>query len=318
MIIGIDLGGTNIKTGIFDDKLHRIAENWGPTESETDSQTVINNIFKCVEGLLKKANASVKQVEFIGMGIPGLMDIKKGLSVSSPNFQNWQNVEIVKMFEQKYSVPVFIDNDVRVNLYGELWARHLEKHPEINNVFLVTLGTGLGAALYLDGHVVHGKTFSAGEFGHMNMVRSGGRPCNCGSSGCLARYVSGRGIVVTAKNLLVNYPDSILSQSSEFTAKDISAAYDKGDQLAVETYKRTGQMFGFGLGNVINLLNPDLIIIGGGMAKAKDRLMKYAKETVNHHAMGIPVRHTKFEYAKLGQKAGMVGAVIMAKEQKNF
>jgi glucokinase len=234
----------------------------------------------------------------------------------SPNFPLWENVPVVKWFEEKMHIPVFIDNDVRVNLYGE-W--HLGAGKGSNNVVLLTLGTGLGSGIVMDGHVLYGATASAGEIGHMNMYREG-RPCRCGSSGCLGRYVSALGLLRTLKEKIENGQNSIICEwvdgnLSEITAKMVSEAYDLDDKLAIETMDDTGEILGFGLINVINLYNPEIIIIGGGMAAAGERLLKKTREIVDNHALKISNENCTIVSALLGDAAGMVGAAIYAKQE---
>ena len=185
-IIGMDLGGTNIKTSLFTKDFSVVAEQRTPTMVSLGSEGVLQRMADNIRELLLKAGAAAEEVEVMGMGVPGLLDIEKGISLFSPNFPQWENVPIAGWFKERLGIPVFIDNDVRVNLYGECYfgAGKGKK-----NVVLLTLGTGLGAGVMIDGHILYGATGSMGEIGHMNMYREG-RPCRCKSSGCLGRYVS--------------------------------------------------------------------------------------------------------------------------------
>lgn len=318
MLIGIDLGGTNIKVGLFDEQLHYVDELWRATQSEVDSETVINNMITAVQDLLTHNQVSAAALQAIGIGVPGLLDIKAGVSKFSPNFKHWQNVPIKAIFENKFHVPVFIDNDVRVNLYGE-WQFGAGVGQQ--NLLMVTLGTGLGSGVVLDGHVLYGATASAGELGHMNMYRHG-RPCACGSSGCLGRYVSARGIVKTAQEKLAAGGTSVLtawtnSDLDAITAKMISVADDQHDQLAHAVWQKTGTLLGYGLANAINLYNPAMIIIGGGVANAGARLLTPTKQAVQAHGLKIAVTACQIVTAKLGDRAGMIGAATVAQQHRN-
>ncbi|BAP84675.1 hypothetical protein LOOC260_100960 [Paucilactobacillus hokkaidonensis JCM 18461] len=317
MFIGIDLGGTNIKVGLFDDQLQHVDELWRATQSELNSATVISNMIATVQDLLVQNQIQASTIQAIGIGVPGLLDIDAGVSKFSPNFMNWQDVPIKEIFENQFHVPVFIDNDVRVNLYGE-WQFGAGVGQQ--NLLMVTLGTGLGSGVVMDGRVLYGATASAGELGHMNMYRHG-RPCACGSTGCLGRYVSARGIVKTAQEKLASGTTSILTDwthddPSKITAKMLSQADEQHDQLAHTVWQETGALLGYGLANAINLYNPAMIIIGGGVANAGERLFTPTKQVVQAHGLKIAVAACQIVTAKLGDRAGMVGAAIMAQRRK--
>lgn len=314
--IGIDLGGTNIKGCIFNKDLEAVCEQRLSTGADKGSKYVLNRIYELVSIMLNNVGLTNSDIACMGIGVPGLLNINEGISMFSPNFSDWENVSIVKWFEEKLHIPVFIDNDVRVNLYGE-WYFGAGKGS--NNVVLLTLGTGLGSGIVMDGHVLYGATGSAGEIGHMNMYREG-RPCKCGSSGCLGRYVSALGMLNTLKQKIESGYSSIIcdwvhGDLSEITAKMVSEAYDLSDKAAIETLQETGEILGFGLVNVINLYNPEIIIIGGGMAAAGERLLKKTREIVNNHALKIPNKSCTITTALLGDSAGMVGAAIYAKQK---
>ncbi|MFA9560411.1 ROK family protein [Evansella sp. AB-rgal1] len=234
-IIGIDLGGTNIKGAIFNSKFQTIKETSVLTEASIGPDHVLNRMKRMIEDLLCQAEISINSIYCMGMGIPGLLDPHKGISIFSPNFPGWENIHIVDTMEEYFGFPVFIDNDVRVNLYGE-WT--FGAGLGYKDIVLITLGTGLGSGIVSDGKVVFGKTYSAGEIGHMNMYRNG-RPCRCGSSGCLGRYVSALGMTNTFKEKLEEGRTSIIEKwinnnLDEIEANMISKAYDLGDPLAVE------------------------------------------------------------------------------------
>lgn len=187
------------------------------------------------------------------------------------------------------------------------------------NIVLLTLGTGIGAGIVIDGHVLYGATASAGEIGHMNMFRPG-RPCRCGSDGCLGRYVSASGILDTIKEKIAAGNSTIMSEwvngnPDKITAKMISNAYDLGDQMAIDTMNETGGILGYGLVNVINLFNPEILIIGGGMSAAGERLLQPARKIVTEHALRLSREHCTIVTAQLGDSAGMLGAALYARQR---
>lgn len=187
------------------------------------------------------------------------------------------------------------------------------------NIVLLTLGTGIGAGIVIDGHVLYGATASAGEIGHMNMFRPG-RPCRCGSDGCLGRYVSASGILDTIKEKIAAGNSTIMSEwvngnPDKITAKMISNAYDLGDHMAIDTMNETGVILGYGLVNVINLFNPEILIIGGGMSAAGERLLQPARKIVAEHALRLSREHCTIVTAQLGDSAGMLGAALYARQR---
>lgn len=312
-IIGIDLGGTNIKAGIYDTDFIAIKEISIPTEAAKGSSHVLERIREAVRLITDEANIPLRSVDGMGIGVPGLLDPIAGISFFSPNFPDWEHVQVVQEMEKHYNFPVFIDNDVRVNLYGE-WLQGTGKG--YNNLVLITLGTGLGSGIVNDGKVIYGTSYSAGEIGHMNMYRNG-RPCKCGSSGCLGRYVSAVGMVNTFKEKLNEGRRSMIQnwtngQEDQITALMISEAYELGDALSIEVMEETAMILGYGLANVVNILNPDLIIVGGGMAAAGEKLLQPLRETINQHALKLSGSKCEIIQAELGSRAGTVGAASYA------
>lgn len=312
-IIGVDLGGTNIKAGIYDPDFVAVNEVSIPTEAAEGPSHVLGRIREAVRLITSGAAISLDLVEGMGIGVPGLLDPVVGISIFSPNFPGWENVHIINEMKPYYDFPIFIENDVRVNLYGE-WLQGAGRG--YNNLVLITLGTGLGSGIVNDGKVLYGTSYSAGEIGHMNMYRSG-RPCKCGSSGCLGRYVSAIGMVNTFKEKLNEGRRSMIQtwtndQEDRITALMISEAYELGDALSIEVMQETGTILGFGLANVVNILNPELIIIGGGMAAAGDKLLNPVKETVNQHALKLSGGKCRIVQAELGSRSGTIGAASYA------
>ncbi|MGV8981708.1 ROK family protein [Clostridium sp.] len=316
LIIGIDLGGTNIKAAIFNLDLQLIIEVRRPTQAHKGPVQVINNIKQIIEEMLESLNITYESIYCMGLGIPGLLDPKQGISFFSPNFPGWENIHVVNELNKRFDFPIFIDNDVRVNLYGE-WR--FGAGLNIKNLILITLGTGLGSGIVVDGKVLYGATSSAGEIGHMNMYRQG-RPCKCGSSGCLGRYVSASGMVNTFIEKLNDGKKSIVEEwinhdINNIQASMISEAYDLNDDLSIEVMHETGQILGFGLANAINLFNPEIIIVGGGMSYAGDRLLNTVRETIRDHSLKISSQVCTVLQAQLGDCAGMIGAASYAKER---
>jgi glucokinase len=313
-IIGVDLGGTQIKAAIFrSESLELLEELRCPTEASEGPQHVLENIIRASSELLSRARYSPEDIHCIGLGIPGLLDRERGISIFSPNFPDWEHIEVASAIRKVYDAPVFIDNDVRVNLYGE-WRFGAGRG--YKNIVLITIGTGLGSGILYEGQVLYGTTSSAGEIGHMNMYREG-RPCRCGSVGCLGRYVSAIGMINTVKERLKAGGASVMEtwvrgDLDQLKAEMLSLAFDEGDALAQDVLREAGTLLGVGLANVINLLNPQLIIIGGGVAAAGERLLRYVRESVSSRSLQLSNQACQIVQAKLGSRAGTIGAAVYA------
>lgn len=314
-IIGIDLGGTNTKISVFHfDSFENVYEKRFPTDAYKGSEAVMTCIYTQISSVFERF--SKEEIVCIGMGIPGLLDIENGISKFSPNFPDWENVPVVDWLQERIHIPVYIDNDVRVNLYGE-WFYGAGKDKK--NIVLITLGTGLGSGIVMDGHVLYGQTESAGEIGHMHMFQNG-RACKCGSCGCLGRYVSALGMLRTCREKIMAGNSSLLQEWVEnnldnLTAEMISKAYDLKDRVAIETMQETGEILGYGFVNIINLFNPEIIIVGGGMSAAGERLLSPARKIVKKHALKLSREHCEIVTAQIGDCAGMLGAAIYAKQR---
>lgn len=314
--IGVDLGGTNIKIAVFDEGFRKCGEKRTPTEVKYGSEHVLVRIWHGITELLEELHLKPEDIRCMGMGVPGILDIPNGISRFSPNFPKWEEVPIMAWMENHLGIPTFIDNDARVNLYGE-WKFGAGKNRK--NVLMITLGTGLGGAAVVDGHVIYGATGSAGEIGHINMFRQG-RKCRCGSSGCLGRYVSALGILRTFREKVEAGRQSVICEwvnddLNAVTADMLSKAYDEGDPLAIETMHETGELLGYGLCAVFSLYNPEIIIVGGGMSNMGDRLLQYTRDVLDSHALRIPYSACTIVTAVLGDAAGMLGAAACAKDR---
>lgn len=314
--IGVDLGGTNIKISVFNESFRKVDEKRTPTEVKYGSEHVLTRIYNAITELLEEIHLTAEDICCMGIGVPGILDIQNGISRFSPNFPKWEEVPIVAWMENHLGIPTYIDNDARVNLYGE-WKFGAGKNRK--NVLMITLGTGLGGAAVVDGRAIYGATGSAGEIGHINMYRHG-RPCRCGSSGCLGRYVSALGILRTFREKVEEGRHSIICEwvkndLDAVTADMLSQAYDEGDPVVMETMQETGELLGYGLCAVFSLYNPEIIIVGGGMSRMGDRLLQYTRDVLDSHALRIPYSACTIVTAVLGDAAGMLGAAVYAKEK---
>jgi len=310
--IGIDLGGTNTKLALVDDKGRIVTRRLISTGEYPAKEAFIEAISGCVKEIL--AARGIKAVRGIGIGTPGLVDSRKGIVYSLTNIPGWDRVFLKKLLERSTRLPVFVDNDVNLMALGEL---KFGAGIGVKNLICLTLGTGVGGGIIIDGRLYRGTTLSAGEIGHISINENGPR-CNCGGRGCLERYVGNRYIVALAtrkirrgkKTIVTKLVNNDLSRITPFV---LSTAARRGDELAISIWQEMGKHLGVALSGVVNLLNPEVIVIGGGVANAGKVLFDALRKTVRERAMEIPVKAVKIVRGKLGQDAGIIGAVALVK-----
>ncbi len=315
--IGVDIGATNIKIGLLDAnfKILRKKKLYTPTFSNKEDliEALVENIT-----LFKKSSKC--KIKGVGIGLPGLVNPEKGLVYRLVNISGWNNVYLKKILESRIGLPVFLDNDVNVMTLAEVrcgCARGAK------NVVCITLGTGVGGGIVIEGKLYRGATFSAGEIGHIPLNEEGPL-CNCGGKGCLERYVGNKYIVAGAVDkikkapLPTKIPDLVNNDLTKLTPEILSKACRKGDLMAKEIWQNIARHIGICLAGVVNLLNPEMIVIGGGVAEAGEILFKTIEKTVKERALDLPARTVKIVAAKLKENSGLIGAAVLAKEGLNL
>ncbi len=310
--IGIDLGGTYTKLALVDKKGKLFYRVTLSTASYEGKEALIDAIAYEVVMILKKARLTLKDLLGVGVGVPGLVDFKRGFVYHLTNVPGWRNVSLKKILEKKLKKKVLIDNDVNLMAFGEY---KFGAGGGAEDLVCITLGTGVGGGIIIDGKLYRGASFVAGEIGHMPLKEEG-LSCNCGSFGCLERYVGNRFIVEEIKGKIRAGEYSLIKKLvknnlSLVTPEVISYAAKRNDKLAIDFWKEIGRRIGITLSGVINLLNPEKIIIGGGLANAGQILFKSIRDTVDERALPIPKRTVKIIKAKLGADAGIVGAAAL-------
>ncbi|NOX96949.1 MAG: ROK family protein [Nitrospirae bacterium] len=315
-LIGVDLGGTNLKVALLDKK--------GEIRKKTSvltargKQAVLQQIIESIEKVLEKTGVKKSAVLGIGIGTPGLVDNIHGIVRGFTNIKGWRNVPLKEYVEREIKLPVYVDNDVNLMTLGELMCG---AGRGAKNIVCLTLGTGVGGGIVIEGNLYRGSTLSAGEIGHVSVNADGPR-CICGSYGCLERYVGNAYIVKKAVEAIEGGRRSIIKKLVEgdlkaVTPRVISRAARQGDRLAGEIWEETGRYIGIVLSGVVNLLDPEIIVIGGGVAQAGRLLFEPIRKTVKERAMSIPARKVKIVPAKLGKDAGLIGAGMLVKVEAN-
>ena len=308
--IGIDLGGTDIKAGLVSATGELSCQVVLPTHVDAGPKAVALRIAEATREVLAKADEQrTTDIIGIGLGAPGLIIAETGVVHFSPNFPGWTDIPLVDDVKKALgiqSLPVFMDNDVNAMTLGEL--RH-GAGVGYQSIVALTLGTGVGGGVVIDGQVYHGSRNTAGELGH-TVVEPNGRYCGCGNQGCLEAYAGAKNIVERTQEKIAAGSNTKLT--SELTPKRIAAAAHAGDSLAVEIFAETGVYIGIALTSIAHVLNPEVAIIGGGIAEAGESLLF---EPIRHEfirrAMDIPGM-MKVVPATLGNRAGIVGAAMLA------
>lgn len=289
--IGIDLGGTYTKLALVGSNGKIFQRSRLSTTAYGTKEKLLKAIVSEIEKILARARLPKRRLAGVGIGLPGPVDFKRGLVYDLTNVPGWKNTPLKRLLERKLGLPVLADNDVNVMALGEcrFGAGRGAKY-----AVCITLGTGVGGGIIIDGEIYRGPSFSAGEVGHMPLKEEG-LACNCGGYGCLERYVGNRYI------------------SDEFgsTPETLSAAARKGDRAAIEAWERIGKRVGTTLAGVVNLLNPEKIIIGGGLAGAGELLFVPIRKMVKRRAMPVARKAVKIVKARLGNDAGMIGAAAL-------
>lgn len=305
MLIGVDLGGTNLRTALLSRDGAIIEKNKELSRASEGHEKVVRSL---IENIKRQRDVGVSQghtVLAVGVGAPGVIDISRGVVVKSPNFPDWNNLPLKAELEKALSLPVFIENDANAAALGEQW-RGAGKG--IGSMILLTLGTGVGGGIILDGNIWHGADGMAGEIGHMTILPEG-RLCGCGNTGCLEMYASARGV-------MQNYCEALAEQErpvSDFiTSQQVYQAAREGNEAAAQAMKDTGRYLGIGIASLINIFNPEMVVLGGGVKDAWDLFIGNTHAEVMKRAFDIPARRARIVPSELGDDAGMVGAAAVA------
>lgn len=311
--IGIDVGGTNVKIALVDKSGKIIYSNSVPTYAKMGYEYTVNNIKQAIKDLMKETNTTAKDIDGIGFDFPGQVDYKTGVVKLAPNIPGWVNVPIAQMIEEEFHIPTRIDNDVRCAALGEM---KFGAGQGCKNFVCITVGTGIGSGLVVNGQLVRGASNAAGEIGHIKLQMKDGLICGCGDTGCLEAYASGPSIVAMAQDYIkggksTKFREMAAAEGGEITPYMVAKAAEAGDPVAKRIFAIVGEYIGIGLTSVINLLNPEKVIIGGGVAEAGDLLLDPIRKTIKERAMVVAGSAVEIVPAQLGNSAGVIGASML-------
>jgi glucokinase len=308
-VIGIDIGGTMIKGALLNKEGELIEKYETESHAEVDADAFIANIITFVNHIRK----GHENVISLGIGIAGLLNNTREILIESPNLPTLKNVLLKSEFESSLKLPVFIENDANIAALGELYVG---EGKNLDSFLLMTLGTGLGSGLILNGELCIGETGKGGELGH-TIVQPDGKPCSCGKKGCLEAYCSGSAMVNMAKEALeANKPSSLLkiynNDPSSLTPKAIYTEAENNDELCHDIFKKTAKYLAIGISNVNNLIDIHNFIIGGGVSKASHIFKEGLIEEVKQNVFNISKNKIRIMISTLGNDAGILGAGWLA------
>jgi len=309
-VIGVDLGGTNLRTALVSPDGEILDKHKEATQAADGWMKVVARLIDNIKRQKEKGAQNGMEVSSVGVGAPGVILVNKGIVVKSPNFPDWNNLPLKSELEKALNIPVFIENDANAAALGEKWRG---AGRDVASMILLTLGTGVGGGIILDNKVWHGADGMAGEIGHMTLIPDG-RSCTCGNNGCLEMYASARGIVRS-------YREELEKRNLSATAKDITSekvyqAAREGDAVARGVMKDMGRMLGIGIASLINIFNPERVVIGGGVKDAWSLFIGATHEEIMKRAFQVPAERTEIVPSSLGDDAGMVGAAAVALENR--
>lgn len=320
-ILGVDLGGTNIVVGAMpEDGSRELAIRSEPTHAERGSEAVVDRIVSMIAQVISDVIAShdAQPHDFLGVGIgaPGPLDRERGIVIVAPNL-GWRDFPLRNAISDRIRLPATLDNDANCATLGEWWRGAAQGG---RNVVGITIGTGIGGGIVIDGKLYHGSSDVAGEIGHTT-IDSTGRYCRCGNYGCLEAYASGPAIALRAREALERDEVSALHKMVKgdldlLTAATVYEAAHRGDALALEVVRDTARFLGTGIANLLNTVNPDVVVITGGVTRAGDRLFEPLRAEVKRRAFRPAVAACRIVPGTLEGTAGVVGAVATFKQQK--
>lgn len=309
LFIGLDLGGTNLKYALGKETGDIVKKMMKPSLADQDQKKIFENIYSAIHELLEEAKREKESVLAIGIGSPGSIHFEKGKLIGkTPNIESWANAPIKKNIENRFNITTWVDNDANVVALAE---SRLGAGKGFANALCLTLGTGIGGGLILDNQLHRGAHHSAAEVGH-TIVEFDGRPCNCGNRGCLEAYTAAPAIVERYRKKLKR--TGLTYNVSELTTEFIFEKAELSEDLARQTIEETCNYLGAGIASIVNVVDPDVVIVGGGVSDAGPEFVQRIEDVVKEYSIKAIAKDLKVVKATLGNDAGVAGAILLAAE----
>ena len=316
-VVGVDLGGTKILSGVFSHSLECIGTAKLSTKSQRGVDKVVERIARSAQDAVDEADLTFKQIAGVGIGAPGAVDFDSGTVIFAPNLEGWTDVPLKKELEKILGVPVFVENDCNVSALGVYVAELKSKPRSMVGIFV---GTGIGGGLVVDGELYSGFGHTAGEIGHMVLEVSGPK-CGCGNKGCFEALASRTAIFQQIKSGIKDGQKTLLTEMlgddlADLRSGDLRKAIRKGDKFVDRIIEGAAEYIGIATANLVNVLNPEVVVLGGGVMEAlSDEMMSVIIETAKDYAMPGALKGVEIIASKLGDNAGITGAAVLARKK---
>lgn len=311
--IGVDLGGTNIAVGVVNEEGAIVAKKSIKTGASRPFAEIMKDMADCILSLLAEQNISLDSVSCIGIGTPGSVNNETGMLVYANNFKDGENVPMRELLQKYIDKPVYLGNDANVAALGEVISGAAKG---VNNAIMITLGTGVGGGIVINGEIYEGQYAAGAELGHILLVKDGAQ-CSCGRKGCWEAYASATGLIRQTKHAMIDNPDSIMNEMTSIDNVSGRTAFDamrKGDAVAKQVCDTYIEYIAAGMVDLMNIFRPEVFIIGGGICNEGDTLLKPIRAYVNQHIYGGDRNpEQKIAIAQLGNDAGIIGAAFIVK-----
>ena len=312
-VVAIDIGGTKYIVAVISGDHKILSRVYRYTLSREGPEKVIARLMSTIGEVIGKSGFKPSQLGGIAVAYAGLVDIDKGLVTEAPNLPHWNNVPLRDMLVDRFKMPAFVINDASAAALGE---HRLGAGKELNNLIFITVSTGIGGGIIINGELYEGTDGCAGEIGHM-IVQLDGPECNCGRRGCWEALASGTAIARMAKEGLRSGGKSILLDMTygvidDVRAETVAAGARKGDALCKRVINQAACYLGIGLGNLVNIFNPQMIIIGGGVSGMGEMILRPARRSMKEHAFKLPAGTVRVVRVGLGTDSGLLGASVYA------
>jgi glucokinase len=315
--IGIDVGGTNLRSALIREDGNIIKRQSILSEANKGIDFVLANLAKLI-----RETVEGKHIAGVGIGIPGIIDSKKGILTQAPNISNVNNYPLRDVLTQKLGsgIPVLIENDANCAAIGEWWVG---AGKDVDSLIIITMGTGVGGGIIVDGKLWNGADGMAGEIGHITIYPDGAR-CNCGNSGCLESYASASAIRrmvkegLADKNLETVIRKKVKNVPKEKIPEVVQEAAIEGDKFALGIWEEVGKALGIAIANLVNLLNVEMIVIGGGLSNAWELFIDRARREARERGLRAPIERVRVVKTVLGDDAGPLGAGYLVFKEKGI
>ncbi len=314
-VLGVDLGGTKILAGVFDMNLKLISTSKLSTKPQRGVQEVIERVARCVKDVVDEADLQIKNMAGLGIGAPGAVDFEDGTVIFAPNMEGWKDIPLKKQLEKEIGIPVFVENDCNIAALG-VYGSELKSKPR--SMLGIFVGTGIGGGLIINGQLYSGFGHTAGEIGHM-VLEVNGPKCGCGSKGCFEALASRTAIFQRIKAGVKDGEKTLLTEMlgddlEDLRSGDLRKAIRRGDKFVDKVVEDASEYIGIATANLVNILNPEVVVLGGGVIEAlEDEMMSVIIETARDYAMPGAMKGVEIVASKLGDLAGITGGAVLAR-----